>query len=77
MGTVATKPTKERNPGPYTEGRRCECGCILSRSNPGPSCAPCSGGQWVSPVDPVIALATAPNLRQRVEIARAIEDLAA
>lgn len=51
MSVTQLKPPKDRRPGPYKPNRRCEsCNCILSRLNPGPSCAPCSGGDWHSPL---------------------------
>jgi len=46
MGVIQTKPLTTREPGPYTKGRRCSCGCLLSQFNPTSSCAPCSGGDW-------------------------------
>jgi hypothetical protein len=47
---IETLPVpKERQPGPEPAGRRCACGTILSRWNPSTTCAPCSGGDWISP----------------------------
>lgn len=47
MGTVNTRRFTERDPGPYPAKRACpDCGAHLSRCNPGPRCAPCSGGEW-------------------------------
>jgi hypothetical protein len=44
------EPERERKPGPYEADRHCACGTKLSRYNPSESCAPCSGGDWVSPI---------------------------
>ncbi len=50
MSVTQLRPERERKPGPYEAKRRClTCRCFLSRSNPSDSCAPCSGGDWVSP----------------------------
>lgn len=46
---IATKPPTQRDPGPYAPKRACpDCGAQLSRSNPGPRCAPCNGGDWTA-----------------------------
>jgi hypothetical protein len=41
----------ERRPGPYKRERSCRrCGASpLSSYNPSDICAPCAGGDWVSP----------------------------
>lgn len=39
---IPTSLLPERNPGIYPAGRVCGCGCLLSRSNPGPRCRPCT-----------------------------------
>lgn len=70
MTTYRVKPPKERQPGPYPAGRRCACGATLSRYNPSDSCAPCSGGDWISP-DP-----TTSQLHD-VQVARLEQRLAA
>ncbi len=42
---IPTSQLPERDPGPYERKRPCgSCGAHLSRSNPGPVCAPCSEG---------------------------------
>lgn len=50
MATMTVKVPRERKPGPYAPDRRCEgCGAKLSHYNGGNQCAPCSGGDWLSP----------------------------
>ena len=49
MSVTVLKPERQRKPGPYAADRHCACGAKLSRYNPSNSCAPCSGGDWVSP----------------------------
>ena len=41
---IPTAYLPQPDPGPYEPGRVCSharCGCLLSRNNPGPKCAPC------------------------------------
>jgi len=50
MAVIDIKAPAERKPGPYEARRRCfTCRCYLSRNNPSDQCAPCSGGDWISP----------------------------
>lgn len=49
MGVIDIGIPKEREPGPYAADRFCNCGAKLSRYNPSTACAPCSGGDWISP----------------------------
>lgn len=49
MSITRLRPVTERDPGPYPADRHCPCGARLSRYNPSTSCAPCSGGDWLSP----------------------------
>lgn len=78
MGLVATKPPRERDPGPYPAGRKCEqCGAGLSRNNPSPQCAPCSPTRSWDSADVIDALAKARSSKQRMEIAQRFEELAA
>lgn len=72
---IEIKPSTERDPGPYEAGRRCACGAILSRSNPGPNCAPCSGGEWTTG-DMLAEIADLPAAR-RARVFDAFGDLAA
>lgn len=48
MAVIQIAPETTRNPGPYSRERRCTgCGAFLSSFNPSPTCAPCSGGDWI------------------------------
>jgi hypothetical protein len=51
MAVIDIQAPSQRRPGPYKRERKCRnCGASpLSSYNPSDICAPCAGGDWVSP----------------------------